>query len=162
MVRKSKFYSVFNKKLRQEFPVIKNKIEDYLKNNPNFNFLKVICLLEIHPWEQVTQWRIDIDFDDFEWDLEGGKPHFLGAVASLEEVERKRTLHCNFGKIYNSFNDNEEINNARIKMNYSNIDKPASIEFMEKEIDEFIKTLYPKFIKEIEHIDLERLSYLSD
>lgn len=160
MIRKSKFYSYFNLKLKQEFPVIKDKIRYYLKNKSEFSQLKVICQLEIHPWKQVTQWRIEIDFDDFEWDLETFKPHFLGAFASLEEVEGKRILHCNFGKTYNSFNRDEEINNACIKINYSNIDSTASIEFMKKEIEKFIENLYSKFIKEIDQIDLDRLSYL--
>ncbi len=160
-VRNGKLYLRLNNLLREQLPKIKTalsqELQSFLKNKQITKPLDVIYKLEFHGWGQDTQWRIEIDFDDYEWSCETMKPHCLGAYIILEEVARKKTLHFSY-QIYNTFNT-KILKRESEKINEFQLFDGDFIERKLSEIDSFLENLNHLIMIEVKQIDFEQLAF---
>ncbi len=163
-VREGRLYSELNKLLREHFSKIckslNQKLKLFLRQKHYSLPFEAICRLEQHTWEQVTQWRVEIDFDDYELDYETLKPHYLGAFVSLEEVKGFSMLIFNF-KIYNSFNS-ELAGREDEHINIQQLNDDGFVDQKLKEVKAFVKKLEDSLMKEIEKVDFNLLEYVEE
>lgn len=162
IVRNSLFYKQLNVLLRKELDAIRRNItpqyEQILQKKKLEHPLPVICQFEFSSLGANKQWRLALDFDDYEWSYKTVKPHFLNAVVSLSIGSE--FIHFKY-QLCSSFNDalapNETEEIAIKKLN----DTSFVIEKI-KEITSFLKGLAQRFIGEINHINFNELEFIED
>lgn len=158
VIKNTLFYKSLNTLLKERIQLIKPLIDNSLllikdKNNKP---LKVSYSLENHPCTQVTQWRIEVDFNDYEWDLITCKPFHLGGFISIEENLNRQIVICNFGRIYNSFNSNiEAISHTQIT--FSDLDNLEIVNSAIKKVNSFLDDFPKSFLSEVNLIDTKKL-----
>lgn len=164
-IRQSHFYTEINKLLRQQLPTILSLIKQTLlkQNNPNKNQLKVYCTLERHLWRQATQWRIEVDFENYEngYD-ETLRPYSIGGFVMLEEVRGKQILYCDYGRFYNTFkNDKTELeDNLPIfdeQIAYTELENQSLTTERLNKINLFLDSFHDRFIDGIDSINFKQL-----
>jgi hypothetical protein len=105
-VKHSKFYTELNTLLRAELPILKEAIEpaycQFLKEKEFQHPLPIICQFEYAAWGGNRQWRLELDFDDYQWSYKTVKPHFLTALISVETGNDG--IHFKY-QLCSSFND---------------------------------------------------------
>ena len=163
-VRNGELYAGLNEILKERLPKIKTNLQTALQaflREKNFEHsLEVICQLEFHPWGQATQWRIEVDFGEYEWSEKIMKPHYLGASVMLEEVAGKRTLHFSFGN-YNSFNPKTTKGHSE-KIKETQLSNSDFIQLKINAVEVFLKDLENVLLLEIKKIDFKQLEFLED
>ncbi len=165
-IRQSHFYTEINELLRQRLPIILSLIKQTLlsQNDPNKNQLEVCCILERHLWGQDTQWRIEVDFENYEngYAEETSRPHSIGGFVMLEEVRGKQILYCQYGRFYNSFkNDKTEIKDDTTMFDeqiaYTELEnKSLTTERLDR-INLFLDSLHKRLIDGIDSINFKEL-----
>lgn len=158
-VRNGKLYTSLNELLNRRLPEVKAAVEQTLKAK-NID-LEVFCRLEYHCWAQCTQWRIELDFDDYEWDFETMKPRGIGAFIMLEEVEGKMNVHYTSGKIYNTFRSTLQSKESEV-IAHSGVHNSELVMSKIKEVTNFLDSLHEQLIEEVQWLDFDKLERLTD
>jgi len=162
VVENTLFYKEINELLREHFAVIKEDItsqyELILKERQFNHPLPILDRYEYSSWGGNRQWRLDLDFDNYEWSYKFIKPHFICAVVSFETT--KGYIHFKH-QLCSSFNE------ALLPMKPEKIEveKLNSVYFVaqkKKEIQQFINELPKRFLQEIKVIDFEELEFLEN
>ncbi len=145
-LRSTFFYKELNQILRAQLPLVREKVEPTLialkRAHQFIHPLTFICHFERISHD--VQWRLEIDFDDYEWSETIVKPHLLGVFFSIrKELE---SAYLSF-RVVNSFND-DQVAYEKSK------DK--------KEIMSFIADLVDCIIKELQYLDFKQLEFLAE
>lgn len=156
------FYKKINALLREQFSEIKQIIlpqytqllEDRQFNNP----LPIISKFEYAIWGGNQQWRLELDFDEYQWSNETIKPHFLNAFISFDTT--KECIHFKY-QLCSSFNE------TLLPMEQQKIETKLlnDANFVSKKIEEvkqFLADVPQRFMEEIRKIDFEELEYVED
>lgn len=157
----SLFYEEINALLRNTFAIISEgvtpKHEELLKERKFNNPLRIICNFEnVSLGIRNKQWRLELDFDDYQWSCKTMKPHFLTALVSIEVG--KEVLHFKY-QLCSSFNEglkpmySQEIEQQKLN------DEEFVIEKL-KELTQFLKELPECFLQEIKKINFNELEYI--
>ncbi|WP_299602992.1 hypothetical protein [uncultured Aquimarina sp.] len=159
LVKESLFYREINTLMREQFPLIKGAIvpvyEQILEENEFHHPLRIEHYFEHAAWEANRQWRLELDFDDYQWSNRTIKPHFLTALISIEIG--KEVIHFKY-QLCSSFNEElQPMETEKIELNTLNNDNIV----IEKvaELKQFLEHLPKAFLKEIEQIDFNELEY---
>ncbi|NQY31367.1 MAG: hypothetical protein HRT69_18115, partial [Flavobacteriaceae bacterium] len=156
------FYKTINALLRNQFPVIKQNIntkyEQVLKEKQFQYLLPLICKFEYSSWGGNRQWRIELDFDDYQWSNKTVKPHFLNALVYLEIGKEVIYFKC---QLCSSFNDELQLMDT-VKISHQKLNDTNFVADKIKEIELFLKDLPKRFIKEIEKVNFKELEFLED
>ncbi|WP_299312669.1 DUF6304 family protein [uncultured Aquimarina sp.] len=158
----SHFYKELNTLLRSELSKMKQSInsqyEKVLKEREFQYLLPIICRFEYASWGGNRQWRLELDFDDYQWSNKTVKPHFLNAFVSFDIS--KDFIHFKY-QLCSSFDEillPMEVEQIEIKM-------LTSVEFVSNKIQEvelFLKNLPLRFIQQIKKIDFDDLEFVLD
>ncbi|WP_299247397.1 hypothetical protein [uncultured Aquimarina sp.] len=156
------FYKEINALLRDQFSVIQQNItpqyEQLLKEREFPYPLPIICQFEYASWGRNKQWRLELDFDEYQWSDKTVKPHFLNALVFIEVGTE--WIHFKY-QLCSSFNDSlEPKETEKIEIKRLN-----ETEFVDKKIDEvqlFLDNLPKRFIQETEKINFNELEYMEE
>lgn len=158
-IRNSLFYVSLNKLLREQFLAIKQQLapryKTLLHEIGHTNPLALICQFEMWPYQRVVQWRLELDFDDYQWSEKTIKPHFLNALVSLEIGEEVIFLKY---QLCSSFNDVLEPMKAE-KIAIQKLGDPAFVTEKMNQITNFLSDLPEGFMKDMETINFNELEY---
>ncbi|WP_108870055.1 hypothetical protein [Aquimarina aquimarini] len=162
IVKRSEFYIMLNTILREQLPKIKQRItpiySQILKDRKFQHPLPIIYQFEYTTWGGNSQWRLELDFDDYQWSNKTVKPHFLIAFVNIEIAKDEVHFKYQFG---NSFNDAlQPIQPEKIKIDLLN--DAAFVAEKIKEVNHFLDNLAKRFIQEIEKINFNELEFLED
>ncbi|WP_299435673.1 hypothetical protein [uncultured Aquimarina sp.] len=162
IVKQSKFYTELNSLLREQFDTIKRDIDpvyEQLLEERKFPYpLPIICQFEYKGWERNVQWRLELDFDEYQWSSKTIKPHFLNALVFLEIGTE--LLHFKY-QLCSSFNDFlEPKETEKIELEKLNDTKYVSEKI--NEVQQFLDGLSRLFIQELEQINFYELEYMED
>lgn len=159
-MKNTAFYKVLNTVLRERLPEIKNEVEPVLQKTRKDNKFDY-PLTYIFDFERIShdiQWRLEVDFNDYEWSYKTVKPHFLGVFFSLEKGKDVTRFYYN---IYNSFNEDLE-NNKTEEIEDTLLGNDVFIEGKQKELNQFLDELTIRLIEEMKFLDFEQLEFLED
>ncbi|GFD83793.1 hypothetical protein KUL118_66550 [Tenacibaculum sp. KUL118] len=158
-VKRSKFYTELNALLRAELPKLKEDISPLfnkiLKEKKFRNPLPIVHKSEYAAWGRNSQWRLELDFDDYQWSYKTGKPHFLAALISMDIGDEM--IHFKY-QLCSSFNDELQPQQAE-KIALSKLNNLEFISSKMKAVKQFLDLLPEHFIAEVEHIDFNDLEY---
>lgn len=162
VVENTLFYKEINKLLREKFKAVKEKIaphyEQILKEQ-QFNYpLPIHDRYEYSSWGGNRQWRLELDFDNYQWSNETIKPHFTNAVVSFDTT--KDYIHFKY-QLCSSFNEDA----LPMKPEKIEVKKLNNADFVAKKKDEilqFIDELPKRFLQEIKKIEFKELEFLED
>lgn len=158
-VKHSKFYTDLNTLLRAELPILKQAIEpDYYQFLAEKKFqhpLPIICQFEYASWGGNRQWRLELDFDNYQWSSRTVKPHFLTALISVETGND--VIRCNY-QLCSSFNDELKPMQPE-KIAFSALNDPEFVAEKMKEVKQFLNQLPERFLLEIQQLDFNDLEY---
>jgi len=161
-VERTLFYQEINALIRNQFSEIKenitSKYTQLLTERQFHHLLPIINKFEFATWTGNRQWRLELDFDDYEWSNKTVKPHFLNALAYLET--NKESIHFKY-QLCSSFN--EELQSAEIeKIAHEKLNDTDFVALKINELQQFLDSLPKRFLQEIENIDFEELEFLED
>ncbi|QKX04046.1 hypothetical protein HN014_03705 [Aquimarina sp. TRL1] len=160
IVKKSKFYKELNTLLREQLTIIQQDItpeyEQILKEKEFQHPLPIICQFEYASWGGNKQWRLELDFEEYQWSNETVKPHFLTAMVYLSVSAGY--LHFKY-QLCSSFNEllqPKETETIEIKrLNQTNLVKDKL-----NQVRQFLEDLPNHFLQEVEKINFEELEYM--
>lgn len=158
-VKESLFYQEINSLLREQFPLIKEAItpayEQILEENEFHHPLPIEYYFEYAAWGANRQWRLELDFDDYQWSNSTIKPHFLTALISIEIGNE--VIHFKY-HLCSSFNEGLASMETE-KIEISKLNNDNFIIEKVTELKQFLEGLPKAFLKEIERIDFNELEY---
>jgi len=161
-LERSLFYKELNSLLRNQFAAIVKNItpqyEQLLKKRQFKHPLPMMCRYEYASWGGNRQWRLELDFDEYQWSNETVKPHFLNAFVSIDVT--KEFVHFKH-QLCSSFNEKllpMEVEKTSIKL----LDETNWVSKKTEEIKKFLEDLPQRFIQEIEKIDFDELEFVED
>ncbi len=156
----SLFYKEINTLLCNQFLAIKQNItpryEQVLKNRCFDNPLPIIYQFESGYSDRNRQWRLELDFDDYQWSNKTIKPHFLNALVFIEMGTN--SIHFKY-HLCSSFNDELEPMRSE-KIEHQKLNDSVFVAEKIKELDQFLKELPEAFLHEIEKINFSELEYV--
>lgn len=159
-VIQSLFYKEINALLRKQLHAIKHDItpqyEQILKEKKFIHPLPIINQFEYAAWGANKQWRLELDFDDYQWSYKTVKPHFFNAIVYLSVG--KGTVHYKY-QLTSSFNEELQSNDTEEIA----IEKLNDIDFVStkiKELNQFLQDLPQAFLEEIKNINFNELEYM--
>lgn len=162
IVKSSLFYKEINALLRDQFSVIKQSItpgyEQLLKDRHFDTPLPIICQFECGYSNKNQQWRLELDFDEYQWSYKTVKPHFLNALVFIEIGTE--LIHFKY-QLCSSFNDELDPMQSE-KIEHQKLNDTPFIEGKIRELNQFLKQLPQRFIQEIEKIDFDELEFLEE
>ena len=162
IVKSSLFYKEINVLLRDQFSVIKQNItpgyEQLLKERQFNHPLPIICRFEYASWGRNRQWRLELDFDDYQWSCKTMKPEFLTAMISIEVGSE--AIHFKY-QLCSSFNDALKPMESE-KIRHEKLNDEDFVAEKTKEVERFLENLPQRFIQEMEKIDFDELEFLED
>ncbi|MDH7447646.1 hypothetical protein [Aquimarina sp. 2201CG14-23] len=161
-VMHSLFYKEVNALLRDQFSAIKQNItpqyEQLLKEREFPYPLPIICQFEYASWGRNKQWRLELDFDEYQWSNKTVKPHFLNALVSIEMGTE--FLHFKY-HLCSSFNDSLEPKETE-KIPIKKLDDSRFVSEKIDALKQFLEDLPQGFIQEIKTIDFNELEFIED
>ncbi|MFD2562863.1 DUF6304 family protein [Aquimarina rubra] len=162
LVENTLFYKEINTLLRNQFSAIKQTIhhryEQVLKERQFYHALPIICRFEYATWGGNRQWRLELDFDEYQWSNETVKPHFLNALVYLSIG--KELIYFKY-QLCSSFND-ELLPMEEEKIEIQKLNDTDFVTEKIEEVQQFLDCLPKRFIKEIEEIDFDDLEFLEE
>lgn len=158
-VKHSKFYIELNTLLRAKLPKLKEDIDPLfnkiLKEKKFQNPLPIVHQSEYAAWGRNSQWRLELDFDDYQWSYKTGKPHFLTALISMDIGDE--VIHFKY-QFCSSFNDELQSQQAE-KIPLSKLNDIEFVASKMKAIKQFLKLLPELFLAEVKYVDFNDLEY---
>ncbi|WP_378173985.1 DUF6304 family protein [Aquimarina sp. SS2-1] len=162
LAENSLFYKEMNTLLRNQFSAIKQAIhpryEQLLKERQFYHALPIICRFEYSSYGGNRQWRLELDFDEYQWSNETVKPHFLNALVYLSIG--KELIYFKY-QLCSSFND-ELFPMEEEKIEIQKLNDTDFVTEKINEVQQFLNSLPKRFIQEIEKIDFDDLEFLED
>jgi len=185
-VRNGTLYKAIDELITKEFAILEKQIQDYL--DASDLDLEIYTDLKSNPFqlEHITNWSLNIYFDDYEWSYVLAKPHWMGITISLEEIENKdkcsiircaskkivenNTLILSISNLRNSFElhskdynyNKEDCEFRETHINLANLENEKIINEELVAIKEWLKTIYMQFTKGIDIIDRNDLEFIGD
>lgn len=159
-VTHSLFYQEINTLLRKELSIIKNEInlsyEQLLSKKQFKNPLSIICQFEFTGRALNRQWRLELDFDNYQWSNKTIKPHFLMALVNIETS--KETIYFKH-QLCSSFND-ASLPMESEKIELQKLNDTVFVSSKIHELKQFLEQLSEAFLQEIEKINFNELEYM--
>jgi len=184
-VRNGTLYRAIDELITKEFAILEKQIQDYI--DASDLDLEVYTDLKSSPFqlEHITNWSLNICFDDYQWSYVLVKPHWMDITISLEEIIDKdncairrtaskkisenNTLILSFGSLRNSFElhskdykSNKKRKIRETHINLANLENEKIINEELAAIKKWLKTIYTQFTKGIDIIDRNDLILNSD
>jgi len=183
-VRNGTLYRAIDELITKEFAILEKQIQDYL--DASDLDLEIYAVLKSNPFrlDHITNWSLNIDFDDYQWSYVSVKPHWMSIIISLEEIENKdkcsiircaskkivenNTLILSNSNLRNSFElhsknyDNKKRKIRETHINLANLENEKIINEELVAIKKWLKTIYTQFTKGIDIIDRNDLELLGD
>jgi len=159
-VKTTIFYNALNQLLRTQLPVIKEELETHLDEKMKAFDFKHSLFFE-NQFEKIShdlQWRLEIDFNDYQWSQKTIKPHYLGVRFYLEQMNERIVFNYN---LYNSFNETLGIKKPE-ELKLINLQDTAFVFQKTKEIKAFLNDLPNALAQELKLLDLNQLEFLED
>ncbi|EZH73452.1 hypothetical protein ATO12_16050 [Aquimarina atlantica] len=160
IVKKSKFYTELNALLREQLTKIKQNIdpvyEQILEEKQFDHPLPIICQFEYASWGGNKQWRLELDFDEYQWSNETVKPHFLNALVYLSISKESIGFKYQLCSSFNNILQPSEIEKIELKL----LNDTDFVSKKIKEVERFLDDLPQYFIQEIEKINFDELEYM--
>ncbi|WP_157638218.1 hypothetical protein [Flexithrix dorotheae] len=158
-VKRSKFYTELNALLRAELPKVKEDIspsfKKILKEKKFQHPLPIVHQFEYAAWGRNSQWRLELDFDDYQWSYKTVKPHFLTALMSMDIGDDVISFKH---QLCSSFNDELQPQQVE-KIELSRLNDIEFVALKMKAIKQFLNLLPERFLAEVEDIDFNDLEY---
>ncbi|WP_025663117.1 hypothetical protein [Aquimarina megaterium] len=159
-VKKSKFYTELNAILRERLTKIKQNIdpayEQILKEKQFNHPLPIICQFEYAAWGLNKQWRLELDFDEYQWSNETVKPHFLNALVYLSVGTEYIHFKCQLCSSFNELLEPKETETIEIRR-LNDVDLVTD---KLNQVRQFLEDLPNHFLQEIEKINFDELEYM--
>jgi len=184
-VRNGTLYRAIDELITKEFAILEKQIQDYL--DASDLDLEIYADLKSNPFrlDHITNWSLNIDFDDYQWSFVSAKPHWMYITISLEEIidkdncaiirtaskkiSKNNTLILSFGSLRNSFElhskDYKSNKKRKIRETHINLANLENEKIINEEliaIKKWLKTIYTQFTKGIDIIDRNDLILNSD
>ena len=173
-VRNGTLYKGVEKLIDENFETLANTIQQYLVDA--HLDLEVYAYTSTDESSHISNWGIEIDFDDCQWSAVLVKPHWMEISISLEEIEdiekhyfwsksereiaKNNTLVLRISKFRNSFklhrkeyNYNSCRNVRETHIALQDLENKSIIDQELKAVKEWIESIYEQFTKAIDTID---------
>ncbi len=156
----SLFYKEVNVLVRYQFLAIKQNItpsyQQLLKNRDFDHPLPIIHRFEYASWGGDRQWRLELDFDEYQWSDKTIKPHFLNALVYLSIG--KESIGFKY-QLCSSFNDELEPMQSE-KIEHQKLNDADFVAEKIGQLNKFLKQLPEAFLQEIEKLNFNELEYM--
>ncbi len=155
----TKFYEELNRLLRKRLSMIEQGIsrncEQTLASKGLQSPLPLTTLFESSAYQSNRQWRLELDFGDYQWSNKTVKPHFLNALIYISAG--KDSINLKY-QLCSSFND--DLNPmAPQTIPLSLLNDSLFVESKINEVSDFLDRLATDFLIEVEKIDINELEY---
>jgi len=151
--KENRLFKTLDTLLTEELSNLENRIQCYLDTR-NFG-LKVEFSKLNH--QTTSSWHLKIDFDDFEWSLVVGKPHWMFTHISLE-IDENKSFVLTVGDFKNSFELHDEDYDYDKPSTYRVTDiSPKNQEITNIDIEvvtSWIEEIFSQFKRAIDTIDI--------
>lgn len=156
------FFRELDTLLKASLPRIQQAIEPelvhYLSENNFQTPLPLIYHTCYTAWGSNTQWRLELDFDDYQWSYETIKPHVLAAYITIEAGGDWINFKFQLGNTFCNLIEYQK----PVKIDYMLLEDHAFVALRITEVNVFLTDLPTAFMQEVKKIPLDDLEFITD